>query len=532
MDKTNKNLEKIYGLVYCRVSSDRQMNEGGGLGSQEQRCREYAKNNNIEVEGIFTDHVSGGGSYKTRPGQVKLIKWVDDHPHKKYAFIVDDISRLARDVAGHLEFIALLKKRSVDIKSPNFNFEDTPEGNVIQIVMASFSEYHRHVNKRQVVQKQKARLMQGLWPFPPRRGYIHIKTKEYGLRLEPKEPEASLIKTIFERFANGKYKTKVECAKFLCEKGFWGKKHQSPEKYIDKVRAILTEPLYAGFIEKLAWDVPRIDGKHKAVVAPETFEQVQKNLNREEKGTRIRKDVSEDFPLRGLVVCYDCGRPFTAAWSTGRTEKYGYYFCQNSTCPARRKSIRREIFETEFKIMLGQSTVSDKVIFLLNFWFKKAFPKMKQEHEKRGKEILREVKNKNKQIDDLVDLIPKASNESSKKRYEQKIETIEKEIETLSNELKLEAEPIPYRTALDTWIKFYKNPVIAWEVSDIKEKQEFFYGMFNEKIPFQVGKGYRTEKIPSKTMYFSKIEARDLSDVELAEIESACKEEYICLLHV
>ncbi len=40
-------------VLYCRVSSSKQTTRGDGLGSQETRCREYAKYKGYEVVQVY-----------------------------------------------------------------------------------------------------------------------------------------------------------------------------------------------------------------------------------------------------------------------------------------------------------------------------------------------------------------------------------------------------------------------------------------------------------------------------------------------
>ncbi|WP_371349051.1 zinc ribbon domain-containing protein [Ancylobacter sp. IITR112] len=40
-----------------------------------------------------------------------------------------------------------------------------------------------------------------------------------------------------------------------------------------------------------------------------------------------RKNLNEDFPLRGYVLCADCDTPLTACWSKGSHGRYPYYLC-------------------------------------------------------------------------------------------------------------------------------------------------------------------------------------------------------------
>ena len=47
-------------LIYCRVSSDRQVREGHGFEGQESRCRTYALDKGYEVVGVFRDEGVAG----------------------------------------------------------------------------------------------------------------------------------------------------------------------------------------------------------------------------------------------------------------------------------------------------------------------------------------------------------------------------------------------------------------------------------------------------------------------------------------
>jgi DNA invertase Pin-like site-specific DNA recombinase len=86
------NKSEITALLYSRVSSNRQKNEGHGLDSQEHRCREFAQEQGWEIieEGIFRDDFTGGGDFMRRPAMRALIDYIDNHPHKKFVIVFDD----------------------------------------------------------------------------------------------------------------------------------------------------------------------------------------------------------------------------------------------------------------------------------------------------------------------------------------------------------------------------------------------------------------------------------------------------------
>ena len=148
-------------LIYPRVSSAKQRLEGSGLESQEQRCREYAEAQGYIVEAVFPDEFSGGGDFMNRPGMVALLSYLDAQKGRPYVVIFDDLKRFARDTEFHLKLRREFSKRGAEIECLNFKFEDTPEGKFIETLMAAQGELEREQNRRQVVQKMKARVENG-----------------------------------------------------------------------------------------------------------------------------------------------------------------------------------------------------------------------------------------------------------------------------------------------------------------------------------------------------------------------------------
>lgn len=78
-----------------------------------------------------------------------------------------------------------------------------------------------------------------------------------------------------------------------------------------------------------------------------------------------RKDVDQDFPLRGFLTCQACGCWMTACWSQSRTgRKYPYYLCQNRKCSERGQSTPKDVVEDAFDQLL-ESAVPAKATFEL-----------------------------------------------------------------------------------------------------------------------------------------------------------------------
>lgn len=160
-DITQNHAETQKAVIYCRVSGKKPASEGSGLDSQEHRCREYAAQHGYEIEAVFPDDVSGGGDFINRPGMVALLAYISAKPDTDYVIIFDDLKRFARDIEFHKKLRRMLEAHGARPECLNFKFEDTPEGEFVETVIAAQGELERKQNRRQVLQKMKARVEQG-----------------------------------------------------------------------------------------------------------------------------------------------------------------------------------------------------------------------------------------------------------------------------------------------------------------------------------------------------------------------------------
>ena len=411
----NNPYENREGLVYVRVSSKKQETEGHGRESQEGRCKKELLVLGVNYHKTFPDTYSGGGDFIERPAMKSMLDYIDAHPHKKFVVIFDDLKRFARDTVFHLKLRTTLKARDVLPLCLNYKFDDSPEGMFVETVLAAGNELERHQNQRQVVQKMKARLEAGYWAFGVKRGYKMVKDPIHGKLSIPNGNEAKLLQEVLEGFSSGVFITKIDTCKYLIEKGFW---KLEPKRYVYLFDKMLRDPFYAGFIEYPKWDVSRRAGHHKALISLETFEVNQKRLGGKEVNKPARKDVSEDFPLRGLLNCGECEKHLTAAWTRGNGGRYGFYFCQNKKCKMFRKSINREEIEKRFKELLTMRTLKSEVGKLVNVVFDRIWKEEVNNFQKSEKNKSVERKNLEEKIEKLTDMTLKTNSERLKRAYE------------------------------------------------------------------------------------------------------------------
>lgn len=297
---TNENNDKaeLRAVIYCRVSSTRQKTQGGGLDSQEHRCRQYAAAQGYNVEAVFPDDASGGGDFIKRPGMVALLSFLDAQPDKNYVVIFDDLKRFARDTEFHIKLRREFLTRGAKIECLNFKLDDTPEGKFVETIFAAQGELEREQNRRQVVQKIKARVEKGYYVFCPPVGYRYTKDRVHGKLLTCDEPVASIVAEAPEGYAAGPFTSLSEVMRFFESKPDFPKSSSDGSVRITKAKEILERPTYAGYVEAPSWGVGLRKGHHEPLISFATHERILAQL----KGTAqapARKDINEDFPMRG-----------------------------------------------------------------------------------------------------------------------------------------------------------------------------------------------------------------------------------------
>jgi site-specific DNA recombinase len=501
------------GLVYARVSSKRQEVEGSGLQSQEGRCKDFLETVGVPYLKTFPDSFSGGGDFINRPAMKELLKYIDQNRHKRFVVVFDDLKRFARDVEFHLKLRTAFKSRNVLLKCLNYNFDDSSEGRFIEVILAAGAELERHQNKRQVIQKMKARLEAGYWTFGSKRGYSMVADPIHGKISEPLKIEGKLLKNAFEGFANGAFVRVFDACKYLVENGFWS---QKPDRYAEKLTLIFKDPFYAGFIEYPAWDVERRIGRHEAIVSLETFNIVQARLDKGSLSKKIRVDTSEEFCFRGLIICAACQGHLTGAYAKGRSKRYAYYYCQNMSCMMFRTTFKKEDVEQDFQALLKSQYLKPETVYILNYAFEKICEEEEVNLDKNKQALEKQKEDLMGKLNRLSELAGLTKSHLVRKAYEKQIEDAATTLEKIEEQqAKKTSTLISYRTAWDKALVLLQNPYKYWSNVDVLEKHKLFFFIFDSKLPYSKIRGYRTDKIPSAIRLFEEFATANPHDVDM-----------------
>ncbi len=510
--------EQLFALIYARVSSKSQDPE-----SQVHRGQQYAQGKGYPVEEIFPDKFTGGGDFWNRPQMRRLLRYIDEHPNKKYVVIFDDLKRFARDTEFHIRLRKEFKSRAVKVECLNFNFEDSPEGRFVETVFAAQGELEREQNRRQVIQKQQARLDRGYWVFDAPPGLKYIKDEVHGKILVPDEPKASIIREALNGFAYDRFPNQVDVQAFLQSKGFFHRK--KPKRvHLEQVRRMLTQILYAGYIELPIRKMARRKGQHQGLISLEVYERNQEKLNGTSKA-KARKDLHLDFPVRGWALCSECGKPFTASWTTKKKGyRRAYYRCNKSGCIEKNKSIPKEVMEGALGKILKKVKARKEAIALtqavaLDIWNERTSGARQSAFD-----AVKEVENLEKEISQYIERIGKATNEAVLNAYEKKVE------ELTNRKLLLEENTgvptlygdVSFETALEEVLGYIKSPYQIWADGIFEDKRLVLRMVFAKNLVYNRKSGFETALLSLPVMVFqhSHTEKSRLVEVERIELSS------------
>ncbi len=489
-------------VIYCRVSGVKQVREGDGLGSQETRCREYAKYKNYQVTEVFQDQGISGGMID-RPGMKAMLDYLTKNMQDHPVVIIDDISRLARGLDAHLQLRTAINDAGGKLESPSIEFGEDSDSLLVENLLASVSQHQRQKNAEQTKNRMRSRMMNGFWVFATPVGYKYKKVRGGGNILIPDEPHASVIKEALKRFADGRFETQVEVKRFI-EKHPTFPLLRKGKIHLQRVREMLERVLYTGYIDVPDWGIIMQPGKHEALISFETFQRIQKRLKGQAK-VPARQAIHNDFPLRGFVTCGVCNSPMTAGWSKGRSAKYPYYFCQAKGCSERKKSIRKEKIERDFEHLLSRLTPDPTIFIAAREMLHEAWEQRQDLIQDDSKSLRAELRSAENKTEQLMERIMEADSAALIKAYEAQVKKLHEQQILLQEKLANAAEPLrdfeeTYRTALT----FLSNPRKLWDSGDLHNQQLVLKMAFEDKLPYWRNGGYRTVKT---TLPFKVLEA-------------------------
>lgn len=485
-------------VIYCRVSDTKGGKRGDGLRSQETACREFARYANYRVDAVFTDDISG--SVVKRDGMDEMLDFLKKYRDMGYTVLIDAIDRFARDVRGHWDLRDLLREAGGKLASPKMEFKDDADSVMVENIHATFAQHFRQKNTETTLRRMQSRILSGYFVFQAPVGYKYQSVRGQGRMLFPDEPVASVVREALELYASGTLENQAAVMRWLQDNPLFPKDRTGIVRH-NRVGQLLRQCAYAGMVDGPSWQIPMRKGLHEPLISFEMFQRIQGRLNGATYMPR-KRNVNEDFPLRGFVMCGDCGTPLTACWSTGRKAKHPYYLCPNKRggCPSYGKSIKRDVLEGEFVTLLRSLTPSETLFRLATRMFKDLWTRRLSQAQDHGKALAAKLANVERDTAKLLERVLDANLPSVITAYENRIAALEKEKLLIREKIAQSGQPrANHDKTLRTALEFLSNPWKLWDSGQLEMRRMVLKLAFGGRLDYRRNEGLRT---PNLTLPF------------------------------
>ena len=333
-------------MIYVRVSTKEQVDEGNSLSTQQKICNDYALRCEYDIADTFIEQ---GESAKTvdRTELQKLLKYCADKKNGIKAVIIYKLDRLSRNTDDYSQLRLLLKRYGVEIKSTSEHFENTPVGRFMENTMANISQFDNDIRAERCAGGMRDAMRDGRYVWMATVGYKNVQVAGRAT-ITQDEIMAPLILKTFQLVALNTYPTE-EVRRMMTKEGLLNKKGKPFTK--GYFYTMLTNELFAGWIVKFG---EKHKGHFEQIVTEDLFNQVQRILK--SRGRKCSAYLTDNpaFPLRKFVK-NDTGKVLTGSWSSGRYKKYPFYRFGND-----KSSHSRDAFETDFKAYMDKYKLDEK----------------------------------------------------------------------------------------------------------------------------------------------------------------------------
>ena len=264
---------------------------------------------------VYTDEGITGTSTKHREGFKKMI--ADALDGKIDLIVTKSVSRFARNTVDSLTTIRELKENGTEVyfeKENIWTFDS--KGELLLTIMSSLAQEESRSISENCTWGQRKRFADGKVTVPFARFLGYDRGEDGNLVVNPEQ--AVTVKRIYSLFLQGK--TPHGICQILMDDGIpspSGKKkwNQSTVKSIlmnEKYKgdALLQKSYTVDFLTKKTktneGEIPQyyVEGNHEAIIDPETFEMVQREMARRTKGRNRHSGV---HLFSGKIKCGDCG---------------------------------------------------------------------------------------------------------------------------------------------------------------------------------------------------------------------------------
>ncbi len=463
-------------VIWTRVSSKFQEDNGGSLKTQRERCEKYASDNNLKICKYF------GGTHESAKTPGKLIKEMTKYVRKDKTIsiiIVSEFDRFSRNLGQAAVIFDELREIGVIVAEAKTGRNTQNNGDMLMAqIMLSLAQWDNQNRTDKFVSGRQGCLRSGAWCEKAPLGYKKTG-KSRDTWCYPDE-NGLLLKKAFKWKLEGIPSSEI--VRRLAASGL-----EISQKTMHK---IFVNPFYAGKIRHKLINNEMIDGQIEPIVSYKDFLKVQDILaNRTGKYTHAKHN--EKCPLTKYVKCYDDHTPFTSYTKTKKDKTFDYYKCNKQGC---KTNVSAKEMHSKYESLLNRTELPEEMLMNFTDLLKDMFKDMNREQQSE----LTSLKKSRTMVE--------ANIKSAKQRFvcglvdEDDYADVIRDLNEQKDILQLQIDKLDYNLSnleksIPTIIATASNLSTLWHDSDYETKRRI------EKLVYPDGifwdkeiRNYRTEK--------------------------------------
>jgi site-specific DNA recombinase len=464
-------------IIYSRVSTDEQAQQGYSLDYQEETIVKYCEHRGYNILKCYREDYSAKDF--ERPQWRKIIENIKLLRNKIGA--IDSIVVLRSDRFSRNLILSFTEKSKLlalgcELEMVEGQIDDSnPESVLLHAIGFALPEIENiKISNRTREGMHKARLNGCFTGIAPR-GYKNSRIdKDSTLELNG---ESELIRESFEKMASGIYSAD-EIRRWLNLKGVTICKNS----FLNIIRNIT----YTGkILVKQFKDSPQqvVVGLHPPIVSDELFATANDVLDGKRRNQKFHDDKSDLYPLKGHLVCPIHGRSLTACASKGRNNVFHYYICTKNKC----QRFPVDLVHSEVERIISNIQFSAQTIKS----YKSVLEKLFASEDVQRKNTLNRIEDETKKLqiqkqfiqgEYMNGLLPSVEYQELKKSLDVKLFENERNHRDLSEVL------TPYKDYLSKHVPMFEDLLSFYKKVDGKTKKKILSCIFSKKLYFENGK--------------------------------------------
>lgn len=413
-------------VLFARVSTREQAEEGYSLPAQEKLLKEYANTKNFTIAKRFSVPESASGKQERKLFN-ELLEYLASHLEVKLVICekVDRITRNLKDSVKIDEWLNEDEERQIHFVKQNLIIHKNAKSNekfMWDIYLAMARQYSNNLSE-ETKKGLNEKAEEGWFPGNHKRGYKAIGDIGHKIWvIDDGISDAKYLEKAFILYNTGNY-TLTTLARELFNQG-WIVNGKPISK--SELHKLIKDCFYCG---EFVWHGKKyIKGNHTPLVSKELFYSVQDRLQRKTTAGKYRK---HSFVLGGeLIICADCGR--SLSWQERKGHHYGT-IKHADYCPLRdikTKYLKEENAQRQILEALNGFRIDNPKLLE---WVRKALKESHKDETGYHSSIMTDLEERKRQIEKRLDMLydERLDEKITKDFYDRKQKQYEDELENI-----------------------------------------------------------------------------------------------------